>query len=392
VENCVTVVTAANTDTRQEKALSNRNLDDRDVVSDDQAVRHRLRVLVVDREPCVGDLLRQAMADQPIELCVAGSLAEARRLIGESPIDLALVEPDLPDGCGIELANEIRSRRSIAQTIVIAGDASTARAVAALRAGATDFIAKPLDIDELTQRVREAMRRHDTDRKRKQRVARLRRICRKLNDAHEQVTSQVDILCNDLVIAYQELAMQVQHVNETQLFQSLVRDELDLEQLLRKTLEHVLEKAGPTNAAVFLPTIADEFTLGGYVNYDCSSAGADLLLEHLANVVAPRFVGTDEVVLIRDNETLARTIGDDWHYLADSQVMVIPCRHRGEPLAVLALFRDADKPFDEVLGPYFEQVGPILAQHLARVVRVHHRHMPGLNDGSDYDLGEASFG
>jgi GAF domain-containing protein len=184
----------------------------------------------------------------------------------------------------------------------------------------------------------------------------------------------------------------VQHVNETHHFQSLVRDELDLEQLLRKTLEHVLEKAGPTNAAVFLPTVADEFTLGGYVNYDCSSDGADLLLEHLAGIVAPRFAGQDEVVVIGDNDTLAKTIGDDWHYLADSQVMVIPCRHHGEPLAVLALFRDAAQPFDAVLGPYFEQIGPVLAKHLARVVKIHHRHMPGLNDGPDYDLGEASFG
>src|SRR5690606_37867773 len=135
---------------------------------------------------------------------------------------------------------------------------------------------------ELNQRVDAAIDRHRRDAQREQRTKRLRRLCRKLNEAREEVTQQVDVLCNDLVTAYQELANQMQQVVQTSEYAGLIRDELDLEGLLRKTLEFLVHKAGACNAAIFLPATADEYSLGGYVNYDCTSDSADILLQHLA--------------------------------------------------------------------------------------------------------------
>ena len=81
-------------------------------------------------------------------------------------------------------------------------------------------------------------------------VQRLKRICRRLNSARQDANRQLDVLCNDLVNAYQELADQMSRVSLASEFSSLIRQELDVESLLRTTLEYLLTKTGATNAAV----------------------------------------------------------------------------------------------------------------------------------------------
>jgi len=338
-------------------------------------------VLLVDQEPQVGDLITRTLGGEKVVLHLADSIEQANQLIETSPIDLALIEPRLRDGSGIELAEHIRRQRPIAQTIVITGEPSLENAIEAIRAGVGDFISKPLDLDDLNRRVKLALDRHCVDRHQIRRMKRLERVCKKLNSAHEDVTRQVDILCNDLVTAYQELANQFSQVSETRGYSQMIENELDLELILRKTLEHLLAKFGPTNGAIFLPTMADEYTLGGYVNYDCSAESADVLLEHLANVVAPRVSGKDKPLHITDNEVMADLIGDDWNYLADSHAVVVPARHEGECLAVLIVFRDGSEPFTGSMVSYLGSMAPILAKYLAKVIRIHHRHTMKDDDG-----------
>ena len=345
------------------------------------------RVLLVDNEPQVCAVLAEAIAGEHMVLIQAANITEARRELDEAPVDLALIDPNLPDGSGMGLANDIKRKTPITQTILITGEPSLQRAVEAIRVGAADFIAKPLDLKELNERVRAALERHKCDRRRMGRLKRLRRVCKKLNQAHDEVSQQVDILCNDLVTAYQELAAQINQVSETGGFTDLLRQELDLEQVLRKTLEHTLEKAGPTNAAIFLPATADEYAIGGYVNYDCSRESADLLLQHLASVVAPAIATCGRVVSISDDQTLADWFGDDWNYLANSHLLAVGCGHEDETLAVLVLFRDEAEPFDEKLIEHLGAIGPLLGGYLAKVIRVHHRHMPHPGD-HDEDGGQ----
>ena len=330
-------------------------------------------MLVVDGEAKVRKLIADSLRGTPVTLLQAGSLAEARRQLAQGPVDLALIDPDLPDGSGIDLTGELSGKRSATQTIVITHRPSVERAIEAMRAGAVDLLVKPLKSPEIGDRVRRAIARHRSGRRDQQRIDRLRRICKKLTAARQEVGQQVDVLCNDLVNAYQELATQVHQVAQTGEFVGLMRNELDLEHMLRKTLEYVLQKAGPTNAAIFLPSSSDEYSLGGYVNYDCTSESADILLQHLADVVAAKIAEHDGPLQITDNPTLAQWIGDDAAYLADSHVLAFPCRHEAEALAVVILFRDAGEPFQPDLVEACAAIAPLLAQHLARLIRIHHR-------------------
>ena len=346
----------------------------------DERPNQALRVLIVDDEQRCRRQLAECFAGSESQVVEAATLADARELLAKSAYDLALIDHDLPDGSGITLAEEVKHTRPLTQTIVVSGRPTLQRAIDAMRVGASDFIPKPLNTPELTERIRIAVLRHRTEAQRAQRLHRLRRVCKKLNQARHEVTQQVDTICSDLVTAYQELAQQMHQVTQASEYAGLVKHELDLESLLRKTLEYVLSKSGPTNVAIFLPASADEYSLGGYVNYDCTSESADVLLQHLADVVAPRVAARQEPVHITDNATLKHWIGDDAAYLADSHVLAFACRHKNEPLAVMVLFRDGAQPFASNVFESCGVLSPMLGEYLNRIIRIHHRSLGTLAD------------
>lgn len=159
-------------------------------------------------------------------------------------------------------------------------------------------------------------------------------------------------------------------------FRGLIKHELDIEALLRTTLEFVLARSGPTNAAVFLPTTSGDYSLGAYVNYDCPKDTCDILLDHMANVVAPKFERQVGVAHLVTAAELKKRIGEDAAWLGESAVAAMACRHEGETLAIFLLFRDRRNAFPSGVLEQVRTVGDLFAAQLARVIHIHHRHLP----------------
>jgi hypothetical protein len=181
---------------------------------------------------------------------------------------------------------------------------------------------------------------------------------------------------SDLMQAYLELAEHMKNVTTVSEFKGLIRGELDIEQLLRSTLEFVLARSGPTNAAVFLPTTSGDYSLGAYVNYDCPKETCDVLLDHLANAVAPRFENVQGMAHLTTADELDEYLDKDADWMRDSHVVGFPCTHGEECLAIFMLFRDQRSPFQQPLLDQVKTVGELFAAQLARVIHIHHRHLP----------------
>lgn len=357
------------------------------------ASRREPRVLLVDADGHSAATMEAcATHGAPLRAFTARTLADARKQLQQrGPIDLLVVSREQPDGDALAFVREVASGPKLVQSVVIAADADAAFAIDAMRAGACDLLPKPLDLEETNRRLREALARQDKSKVTVRRVRRLRKLCRKLSRDRDEVSQQVDILCNDLVTAYQELADQMQQVVQGSEYGALVKHELDLEQALRTTLEFLVQKAGPTNAAIFLPATMDEYSLGGYVNFDCPGDTTDMLLDHLADVVAPKMTHRDGLEHIQSDPQMEAWIGDDAAYLAESELIAFSARHDDETLAVVALFRDQSQPFDRVVLDACASVGPILGEALARIIRVHHRHIPDLLPDDGLGDGEHEF-
>ena len=113
------------------------------------------RILVVDDERAMVEMLGEMLTTAGHEVVLAGDLAQGFELMKNQPLDLALVDIGLPSGqqAGLELLQKIKKHKSSIAVIMITGAASQQRVVAALRGGAQDFLEKPFSTDELLKRV-----------------------------------------------------------------------------------------------------------------------------------------------------------------------------------------------------------------------------------------------
>lgn len=115
------------------------------------------RVLVVDDEPDIRELLELTLAKMGLGVDSAGSLEEARRFLQESSYQLCLTDMRLPDGEGLELVRHIAGLGGDLPVAVITAHGSAENAVAALKAGAFDYVSKPVGLEQLRTLVRSAL-------------------------------------------------------------------------------------------------------------------------------------------------------------------------------------------------------------------------------------------
>ena len=117
---------------------------------------HLPAVLVVDDEADLRELLGLTIARLGLEVDTAESLAQARQFLQSRSYRLCLTDMRLPDGSGLDLVRELGARGE-PKIAVITAFGSADNAVAALKAGAFDYLAKPVDLDQLRLLVRSAL-------------------------------------------------------------------------------------------------------------------------------------------------------------------------------------------------------------------------------------------
>ncbi len=116
------------------------------------------QVLIVDDEPDIRELLELTLGRMNLETRAAENLGEAHHLLDQFSFDLCLTDMRLPDGNGIDLVRHIQNRHPQVPVAVITAHGNMETAIAALKAGAFDFVSKPLDINDLRNIVRSALR------------------------------------------------------------------------------------------------------------------------------------------------------------------------------------------------------------------------------------------
>jgi len=115
------------------------------------------RVLVVDDEADIRELLDLTLARMGLLADCVGSLAEARRMLASQRYQLCLTDMRLPDGEGLELVRYIADTVADLPVAVITAHGSAENAVSALKAGAFDYIAKPVSLEQLRGMVKSAL-------------------------------------------------------------------------------------------------------------------------------------------------------------------------------------------------------------------------------------------
>ena len=119
---------------------------------------NRPKALVVDDEPDIRELLEITLARMDIDTAAVENLEIARDQLGRVDFDLCLTDMRLPDGSGIDLVRYIQKQYAEIPVAVITAHGNMESAVEALKAGAFDFVSKPVDLQILRKLVSTALK------------------------------------------------------------------------------------------------------------------------------------------------------------------------------------------------------------------------------------------
>ena len=118
----------------------------------------RQKALIVDDEPDIRELLEITLGRMKLDTCSARNLKEARDCLARERFDLCLTDMRLPDGTGMELVQYMQQRHPQVPVAMITAYGSLDTAINALKAGAFDYLTKPVDLPRLRELVNTALR------------------------------------------------------------------------------------------------------------------------------------------------------------------------------------------------------------------------------------------
>jgi two-component system, NtrC family, response regulator AtoC len=114
-------------------------------------------ILLVDDDRGFSSLAQAALAREGIPVTLARSLHEAREVVERSAPDLVVLDRRLPDGDGMDYLPELKAHLPGTPVVMVTAHGDIQSAVDAIRAGAADYVAKPVELTDLVMRARRAM-------------------------------------------------------------------------------------------------------------------------------------------------------------------------------------------------------------------------------------------
>ena len=115
------------------------------------------RILIVDDDNASLEVLSEVLNRANYEIFTASTGYDAVKIIQENPLDLAILDYDLPDTTGLELLQHIKRTRPSMFVIIMSANTSTNVKFDVFEAGAFTFIPKPIDLRQFLQFVRRAL-------------------------------------------------------------------------------------------------------------------------------------------------------------------------------------------------------------------------------------------
>ena len=341
------------------------------------------RVLLVDAHPAAAQAMLLG-SQVPCRVYPAGSLKEARELMAHQAFEVVVADRQLPDGDGVELVGEVQKKNPGTSSILTSAGGKVEDAIAAIRAGATDYLPKASIAEQLPGALRVAISKATEAELSRSRVRRMRRTLKKLSEARRMVGKKVDLLCNDLVSAYGEIARQMDVVRTREDFRKAIENPAGLEQLLCHAMDWIMRKLGYANMAVWLAT-ENTFQLGAYIKYTQQSTPE--LAEAIRSGVVQRAL-RDGMVRINAEDAKRQLSAAELKHMDGNCVLAANCSYLGESLAVLVLFRQGSQPFTGEDAEAIRLIAPVFAVALSAAVKSGEEGDDGLashDDGTTLD-------
>ena len=114
------------------------------------------KVLLVDDEKAFVDTLAERLRNRGMAVSTTGSPVEALARTEEEEFDAVILDLAMPEMDGIETLSRMKKKNPDLQVILLTGQASVEKGIAAMKLGAMDFLEKPIDLSKLSERIKKA--------------------------------------------------------------------------------------------------------------------------------------------------------------------------------------------------------------------------------------------
>lgn len=134
----------------------------------DSSHNEEMNVLLVDDEKHFREILVKRLSQRGIIALQASDGEEALRLLEEKPVDVIVMDVKMPRMNGIETLRHVKEQYPATEVIMLTGHASTRDGVDGIKAGAFDYLTKPIEFEQLLRKIRQAqnkIRRAETEKK-----------------------------------------------------------------------------------------------------------------------------------------------------------------------------------------------------------------------------------
>jgi len=337
---------------------------------------------------------------------------EARRQVLERRYDAILLDLDALGGGALEVVQLVARLAPATVCILRSRTMSVDTVLAAMRAGLGDFLGGTLSVPQIRLRLRAAVRRSREMQQRLERMLRLTRHARSLTagqaiapidgeaaasivdePAHDADSSANDEPSRDSDCSATDEVPPLDQRGAESGFAEAATQQLDPEGLVTASIQHLVDELGPVNVAVYLGTGSARFGLAAYARADLPRAAIERSLARWAEALCPRMAAEGGPQLFaaasslaehdappghdpRADPALQREAIEELGLLERHAAVVVPCKVGGVCDAVFVVLAPASARLrDRVLPPLVE-LGEVFASQLARIQRVHSRHLP----------------
>jgi DNA-binding response OmpR family regulator len=242
-----------------------------------------------------------------------------------------------------------------------------------MRNGASDIFCLPRDLGAVKERIELVMSKNSIARLATKKNDKIRRLYEEINLAHGAAVEEIESLTHTLASGQCDQDQKMRLVAMAAEFRTLVSQELEVESMLRTSLEYLLHRLGPTNAAVYIREGEVGWGIGAYINYDQQGENYSEFLQTLGEQACATVSQEKSLRVFTDGSSFTNWIDTDELDFEGNEVITIGCFDGEKCMSIIVFFRSDSKRFDDEALKIVETISPLFGAQLGSILKIHRR-------------------
>ncbi|MDP7008061.1 MAG: hypothetical protein QGI78_00655 [Phycisphaerales bacterium] len=323
----------------------------------------------------------------------AGTMKAAEIALEQTSFAMIIVDCDTNESIVGSISEFTSLLSPKTPTVGFTTSRSQAFAIEILRGGAEDVFCFPRDIGVIQERVTLLLNKSKNTKMDEFENKKIHQLYKETQRSHKEATQEIESLTHLLATGQCEQEQQLKLVAMASEFRTLVNQELEVESMLRTSLEYLLHRIGSTNAAVFIREGGTSWGVGAYINYDRQRENYTEFLQNLGEHTCSIVSQEKGIRHFTDGNSFSNWIECDELEFNGSEVVTVGCFDGDRCMAVIVFFRSDSKRYSDETLKTIETLSPLFGSQLGSILKIHRRAKTSWpSESLDLDDDDWSFG